>query len=644
MTIRHRAAVAGMLLAAALYCGAGTASAAPAPQPGPVAGPAPTAVLGPAPVAPTVPTPSPGLPPDPHYAPPAAKPRPAPPPNGGLAPPATPDTGGGVSIFDIPGQIKAAIASLLASLLAPLIVPLMNALARFLLSTPDVTTEPRVVELWNGLRILACSLYGLFVLAAGILAMSHGTVQQRYAARDLVPRLALGMFAANLSLFFCQQAIALTDAVNRAVFGNGITASDLAGTLVGLLADANTTTAPLYLVVFATVVLSMGLVLLLTLLVRTAVTIVLVVAAPLLLVCHGSPATEGAARMWWRAFGGVLTTQVVQSVAFLVCVKVVLDPGNYGFLGVPTLGSLINLMLLCCTFVLLIKIPSWIRSLVTQPVQRAVGGGRAGGMHLLKKVALGAMGLPFGPYTFGAQLAGRFKARGAAGRGRGPGPGRRRPPGAPGQRGQRPGRPGPGPGGRPPAEPGSGAGPGPGIGPGSPVGTPTYAWGTPHGRPPGPGPGGGPPPGPGPGPGPTGGPGGGAHPGPGRPGPGAASPQYAWGAPRRRGAGNHVPAAAPPRPQLRGSRGGGPAAPSPVGPPPPVHGPQRPGPRPPGPPPPPAANTGRPAPGAPPPPAPRLQPARVPLPPPLPRPVQLRLPLYLPAPAPRSRKTRRGGA
>ncbi|MEY9963346.1 hypothetical protein ABIA33_001379 [Streptacidiphilus sp. MAP12-16] len=618
MTSRHRWQVAWLLAltAVVLVFGAvtgGRALAAPPPQPAPGAGLAPSAGTtlpsDPMDGAPKVPTPSPGPAPDPHYKPPSPTPRPAPPPDGGLMPPANPPDPNATGIFDIPGQIKAAMTSLLASLLQPLVVPLMNMLAHFLLTTPEVTAQPRVAHLWDSLRILACSLYGLFVLATGILAMSHGTVQQRWAPRDLIPRLALGMFAANLSLFVCRQAITLTNAVSVAIFGNGITAQDLAGTMVGLMTNSNPDTAPLYMLVFLGAVLGTGVVLLVTLLVRTAVVIVLVVAAPLMLACHGFPATEGAARMWWRAFTGVLTTQIIQSIVFLVCVKVVLDPSNYNMFGLPTFTSMINLMLLCCTFYLLIKIPGWIRTLVTQPVHRSMGAGRGGGMHLLKKVALGAIGLPLGPYALGAQLAGRAGMRAGAGRFARAAAGGRPPRGGarPGGRG-----PGPGPGNRPPG------GPRPGNPAGGP-GVPHYQWGQPAGRGQGPAqtPGNGPAPGngptppgaTGPGPGAPRPPGPGGGPAPQRPG-GPASAQYVWGRPRPRGAANHVPAAGPIRPQLPGGRSG--TAQPGSGPPHPGGAPLRP--TPPNP---------RSRPTAPPP----LRPARAALPPPLPRPAPLRPPL-----------------
>lgn len=465
----------------------------------------------------TVPAPAPGPSPAPLHGAPGSGPgpgpgKPAPPPNGGLIPPATPSDPNAPGIFDIPGQVKAAIASFLASLLQPFVAPVMNLLAHLMLSTPDVTQIPRVAALWDGLRILACSLYVLAVLATGILAMGHGTVQQRWSVRELIPRLVLGLLAANLSLTMCHQVIGLVNAVSGAVFGDGITADDLAGTLTGMLLNGNPVTGPLYLQVLGLAVTVMAFALVAALLIRVACVVVLVVASALMLACHGFPGTDGAARLWWKAFFGVMGVQVLQSVVFLVAVKVLLDPGNYNFLGVPTVGSLINLTVLGACLYLLIKIPGWIRHLVTSPVQRTVG--RGGGLHLLQKVALGAIGLPFGPYALGAQLAGRFGPAGGQGLFGMVGQGRRRPPGAPSRPGGpggpnprgprspgspggagRPGQPGPGgapgrggpggaPGGRGGRGPGGSAGPGgPAGGPvpaGSGPGIPTYQWGTPR--------------------------------------------------------------------------------------------------------------------------------------------------------------------
>ncbi len=53
--------------------------------------------------------------------------------------------------------------------------------------------------------------------------------------------------------------------------------------------------------------------LLVTYVVRVALTIVLIAGAPLALMFHALPQTEGIAYWWWKAFGGCLAIQVGQS-------------------------------------------------------------------------------------------------------------------------------------------------------------------------------------------------------------------------------------------------------------------------------------------------------------------------------------------
>ncbi|MCX4750600.1 hypothetical protein OG455_34700 [Kitasatospora sp. NBC_01287] len=530
-----------------------------------------------------------------------ARPLPTPTSSPGPAPVAPADsgtsTGGGgdsASFWDIPGQIREAITGWLADLIRPFVEPLFNTLIEALLTTVNPADQPRISELWEAMRLLATAGYGLFVLAGGLTSMTHGSLQQRWSARDLLPRLVLGIAASNLSLTICSTTVELTNALAWAIFGNGVNAHDVAGTLVGLLLAQLTNTAAPYLVVIQLVATTLGATLLITVLLRTAAIDVLTVAAPLMLACHAHPASDAIARLWWRAYLGCMATEVAQAIALLVCVKALLDPDNYGL--VPSDGStpLLNLLLLCCALYLLIKIPSWIRRIVTTPARAITGstqGPRLPGLRVLRKVALGALGMSLGPYAFGAHLAGRVRgthgtgaaafraARGGAG---GPRHGRG------GPRRSHPGGPGPGPAAPP----------------------------------------GGPPPPPPPPPG-------GGHPGPppGRP----SSPGYRWGRPRRRTANNHLdtqqppttPALPPTPPAPPPTSGGtGPAQPPPSGP----------------------RNTNRtpPSPGPPPPPPPavrptaaaNLRPARANLPPALPRPAPLRPPLDN-DPPPKSRRGRR---
>ncbi|GAA1082778.1 conjugal transfer protein TrbL family protein [Kitasatospora arboriphila] len=620
------AVVAATAVALTVVLAAGAyADPQPAPAPGPTGG-APAV-----PVVPTAPEPSPGLTSAPPVTTPS-RPLPVPSPSPGPAPPAeapATDDGsdGGVAFWDIPGQVKKAITGWIADLLRPLVVPLVNAVVHALLTVPDVTALPKVRELWQKLRMLALGLYGLLVLAGGITVMGHGTVQQRHGARELLPRLVFGIAASSLSLTTCSMMLNLGNAVSWAIAGDAINADSAAAALVGmLLAQVNTATAPLYNLVFALVLLTLAWTLLVTALVRLAAVVVLTVAAPLMLACHGHPATDGIARMWWRAFTGCAATQIVQSIVFLVCMQVLLDPENTGVFGIPAAGSLVNLTVLCGTLYLLVKVPGWIRSVAANPARAITSGGsRSGGLYTLRKVAVGALGMPMGPYAFGAQFAGRLRtlrtARSAAGSGRpragGPVPPRRRPgaggpamppPAGPSGNGPGPGRPGTG---RP-----GGTGPRAGSGPGGTGGAAR--------------------------PGPTAPPSGGTGSTPNNPGTGASAAAYQWGRPRRHTPGNQVPAPAPPP---RGITGSGPAPgapPNPPGPPQPTGG--LPGPLPP----PPGPGSGpKPPPSPPPPPAVRptsasnLRPARVNLPPPLPRPAVLRPPLDSGPPGPGPRRRRR---
>ncbi|WP_280691871.1 MULTISPECIES: hypothetical protein [unclassified Kitasatospora] len=354
------------------------------------------------------------------------------------------------------------------------------------------------------MRLIALAGYGFFVLAAGLTVMTHGSVQQRWGVGDLLPRLVLGIAASNLSLTLCGTMSMIANAITAAILGDGVSANDVAGTMIGLfLANLSGTAAP-YMLVFQLVALTLAAVLVVTVLVRTAAIIVLTVASPLMLACHAHPVSDGIARLWWRAYLGCLGTEIAQAVTFLVCVKALLDPDNYGLVPNVSARPLINLMLICCTLYLLIKIPSWIRRIVTTPARTITGsmaGPRMPGIRILRKIAIGAaLGMPLGPYAFGARLAGRFHAaRGAARaasttggaatggpsgapRGGGPGPGGPGGPGGgPGAGRPGPGRGGPRPGGTPPASgsPGTAGGSGPSAGP-SAGAAPSYQWGQPR--------------------------------------------------------------------------------------------------------------------------------------------------------------------
>jgi hypothetical protein len=210
----------------------------PSPQPGTVPS-APS--TGTSPRSSPMPSPSPGLTPPATSLPSPGKPGTSstPAPSPGPAPPVAPPDdggGGGPGLFDIPGQVKAAISSWLADLIRPVIQPVMDWVAKLVLATPDVTRMPQVTALWDHIRWIANSIYILFIIAAGLTAMGYETFQRHWPAREFAPRLVAGLIASNLSLDVIGRITGFGNVLSLAVYDQPSTAGDIASLLVTIAA------------------------------------------------------------------------------------------------------------------------------------------------------------------------------------------------------------------------------------------------------------------------------------------------------------------------------------------------------------------------------------------------------------------------
>ncbi len=291
---------------------------------------------------------------------------PTPTPGGGPA--VGSDTSGATGLFDIAGHIRDAINGWFRDLVASALDPVLTLLGSTVLSTPEVTGG-RVHDLWLVSAGIANTVFVLFVLAGGAVVMSHETLQTRYAAKQIAPRLVVGIIAANLSLAVVGLAVGFANALSGALLGQGVDAGSATGVLRALVL------APLaaggsFLVLMGLVVAVLALLLVATYLIRVALLVVLVVAGPLALACHALPYTEGAAQLWWRALVGALATQVSQSLVLITAVRVFFASGGNAALGLSASGALVNVLLACALLYVLVKIPSW--------VARLVLGGRRG--------------------------------------------------------------------------------------------------------------------------------------------------------------------------------------------------------------------------------------------------------------------------
>ncbi|WP_342741729.1 hypothetical protein [Amycolatopsis marina] len=246
--------------------------------------------------------------------------------------------------------------------------PLLELLGQTLLTTPEPSSLPSVGQLWTESWQILLAVYVIIVLVAGMVVMGYETLQTRYTIKEIGPRVVIGFLAGTLSLFLATKAIQIANALAHAVMGSGVSPEAAGTALTDMVLNA-LNGGGLWLIFIGFALAVMIIILLITFIVRVMVTILLIAAAPIALMWHALPHTEGIAHAWWKAFGGVLAIQVGQSLAMVVALRVFFAPGGFTVFG-PTLNGLVNLLLCLALMWVLIKIPFW----CLRPVS---GGGRS---------------------------------------------------------------------------------------------------------------------------------------------------------------------------------------------------------------------------------------------------------------------------
>jgi hypothetical protein len=284
-------------------------------------------------------------------------------------------------MFDIPGQIRKAINEFLLWVAKTGLRPVMDALGTTVLSTPDVTGNPQVKAMWTTSLVTANGIYVLFVVLGAFIIASRETVQSSYGFKEIAPRLAMGAVISNVSLIVCGKAIEIANALTAAIAGQGVDGPSAAKAIAGILDQPLTGTNPnILLALLVIAVALLGVVVVISFLLRVALLVILLGIAPLALTCHATPQTEGIAYTWWRAFAACLGLQIAQAVIVLGTVKVFLTPSGLVLLGVPATASGLLGVLVCITMLwLLIKIPGLMKQYVLAPLGlRSQGRGLIG--------------------------------------------------------------------------------------------------------------------------------------------------------------------------------------------------------------------------------------------------------------------------
>jgi hypothetical protein len=263
--------------------------------------------------------------------------------------------------FDVSGKIEQAINDWFAGLVKDALNPAMLLVGRTLLSTPQIAGEADVRSYWQISLGVADALLVLVVMAAGAILMHHETLQTSYALKDFIPRLAVAAIATNASLAISGQMVAFANVLSTGLLGNGVD-PEQAGHTLELLVLHSIADGGIFLVLLGLVCAVLAVALLVLYIVRAALIVLLVCAAPLMLIGHGLPQTEGMARFWWRAMLAALGVQAAQALTLAATVHVFFASGR-SVLGIGTGGSLVDLLLVLCLFWLLLRIPFWAKEL-----------------------------------------------------------------------------------------------------------------------------------------------------------------------------------------------------------------------------------------------------------------------------------------
>ena len=183
-------------------------------------------------------------------------------------------------------------------------------------------------------------------------------MQTSYGIKEIAPRLVLGFLAANLSLVLAGRGIAFANALSGALAGQGVDPAQVTDQLKRLALAPLDSNSP-FLILAAGVIAVLALVIIAAYVIRVAALMVLVAGAPLALICHALPQTEGVARGWWRALAACLGVQVGQAFLLVTALRTFVAADRASVFGLDSSGQLVDLVVAACLLWMLARLPVW---------------------------------------------------------------------------------------------------------------------------------------------------------------------------------------------------------------------------------------------------------------------------------------------
>jgi hypothetical protein len=246
--------------------------------------------------------------------------------------------------------------------------------------SPDVTQLPQVTTFARTSLGVVNTCYVLAFLWTAILVMGRDTIQSQSGPGELIPRLIIGLIAANFAMPMCSTAIQLANAFTAALTGQDITAPGSmqqlrATTIAALHNQTGSNPVGFLLILIGLLIAGLSGVLVVQWIARVGLLTITVSIAPIAVALHGTPQTEGAAKLWWRVLLGTLGTVILQAVALHTTLTIFLNPqANLPLLGLPDEpNAVMNLLIVVCLLWGVIKIPALMRRYITQSKPSALG-------------------------------------------------------------------------------------------------------------------------------------------------------------------------------------------------------------------------------------------------------------------------------
>jgi hypothetical protein len=253
---------------------------------------------------------------------------------------------------ETPGLFQQVLGGLLGGIVAALRAALAAATSlNFLGQTPPDLSyrQPDVRRLWAAMRGVAMAALALVTLVGGynVLVREHLGLRSD-GAREVLARVLVGALLVNTSLWWASAAIDLENALCGLVGTAGFPGWDRLATTASV---ALWTPASLLAAVAVLLYLAVCLLLAIQMLMRLVFVDVLLIVAPLGLLCRILPQTQRWSRWWSTAFISAIATQFLQVTALVLANNLLTAIGSGGA------GDILGPFMGLATLVLVLKLP-----------------------------------------------------------------------------------------------------------------------------------------------------------------------------------------------------------------------------------------------------------------------------------------------